>query len=321
MGEKIAKFSIFYLLLLLYSVNAIEDLNIYSVNALYVIYQNNSVHEVVNYSFSSAINTSILVPVNKNISNLFISDGKNELNYSIMENEMNSIINISNNGSITKLFIRSVSLNDIFQKDSTSLFITDFNFNKPVSKLDVKIILPEGFAIYKDEYSPKDATILTDGKNIGLSWSKANILKSISFSVRFNKPTTEIIENNSSDNRDDKDSFFEISEKRLDYLMKIVVPLLFGIPFIIIISIIIGSVIIIKRLRIKAKEHLLKGFMEDEQKTILYLQKNKEAWQNKLRHEFKFSRAKTTRIIKKLEDKGLVKKEVYGKTNKIFWLK
>ncbi len=325
MGKKTlyAIFLLFFFLVLysINSVNAIEDLNIYSVNALYLIHQNNSVDEFVNYSFGSSVNTSILVPINKNFSDLFITDGINELNYTILEDDKNSIINVSYNGSINKLFIKYTSLNDIFQKDSVSLFYASFNFNNPLSKMDVTVILPSGYSIYKEDYSPKDSNILTDGNNIWLSWSKINVFKSISYSVSFHKPNIENDNNTTLDNSTLELPENKEKEQTLDSFLKSILPFLFGIPFLIIFLVILASIIVIRRLRKKAKDHLLKGFMEDEQKVILYLQKNRQVWQNKIRKDLNLSRAKTTRIVKKLEEKALVKKEEFGKTNKISWLK
>jgi len=42
--------------------------------------------------------------------------------------------------------------------------------------------------------------------------------------------------------------------------------------------------------------------------------------QSDLQKTFGFSRAKSTRIIMVLEQKGLVRKQKYGRTNKLHWL-
>ena len=43
--------------------------------------------------------------------------------------------------------------------------------------------------------------------------------------------------------------------------------------------------------------------------------------QNKIEKELHFSRAKMTRLVKKLEAKGLVEKERIGRTNRLFYRK
>ena len=58
---------------------------------------------------------------------------------------------------------------------------------------------------------------------------------------------------------------------------------------------------------------------EDERKVVEYLMGKKFSYQNKLEKKFGFSRAKMTRIVKKLKSKGLVTTKKFGRTNKIFW--
>jgi len=67
-------------------------------------------------------------------------------------------------------------------------------------------------------------------------------------------------------------------------------------------------------------ESYLLGFSNDEIKVIEAVKAKRIVYQNKLEKELGFSRAKMTRIIKKLEEKGLVQKEKIGRTNKIRWL-
>ncbi|MBU5688618.1 MAG: MarR family transcriptional regulator [Candidatus Aenigmarchaeota archaeon] len=72
-------------------------------------------------------------------------------------------------------------------------------------------------------------------------------------------------------------------------------------------------------LKIRKDESYLLGFSNDEIKVINVLKEKRVIYQNKLEKELGFSRAKMTRIIKKLEDKGLVEKEKIGRTNKLKW--
>jgi uncharacterized membrane protein len=48
------------------------------------------------------------------------------------------------------------------------------------------------------------------------------------------------------------------------------------------------------------------------------LLKEKIIMQNKLEKQLGFSRAKMTRVVKKLEAKGLIEKERVGRTNRLF---
>ncbi|MEM5799910.1 MAG: MarR family transcriptional regulator [Candidatus Aenigmatarchaeota archaeon] len=66
-------------------------------------------------------------------------------------------------------------------------------------------------------------------------------------------------------------------------------------------------------------ESYLLGFSNDEIKVINALKEKRIIYQNKLEKELGFSRAKMTRIVKKLEEKGLIEKEKIGRTNKLKW--
>ena len=72
-------------------------------------------------------------------------------------------------------------------------------------------------------------------------------------------------------------------------------------------------------LKTRRDESFLLGFSLDEVKVIEELRKRKVCYQNRLEKDLGFSRAKMTRIIKKLEEKGLIEKERVGRTNKIRW--
>jgi len=54
---------------------------------------------------------------------------------------------------------------------------------------------------------------------------------------------------------------------------------------------------------------------------VLFLQQRKVSFQRDLQRELQFSRAKATRIVRTLEQKGLLRKEEHGRTNRLFWLK
>jgi len=69
----------------------------------------------------------------------------------------------------------------------------------------------------------------------------------------------------------------------------------------------------------EVKKELVPQFIEHERMVVDILSKTEghETWQKQLLLETKFSKAKLSRIIKNLEQRGVVKKTVYGNTNKI----
>jgi len=71
--------------------------------------------------------------------------------------------------------------------------------------------------------------------------------------------------------------------------------------------------------RRKSRQAFLMTFFEDERKVILAMMTEKVCYQNILERKFGFSRAKMTRVVQKLERKGLLRKEKAGRTNRLFW--
>ncbi|MBU5689531.1 MAG: MarR family transcriptional regulator [Candidatus Aenigmatarchaeota archaeon] len=144
----------------------------------------------------------------------------------------------------------------------------------------VYVALPEGYSIYQQTYLPEDADLLTDGERIYLKW-------------RFYTKETPIMVR-----------FYDNQKNNIDIFLSIL-------------FIILGVFALILN---KKDESFLIGFSSDERRVIEIIKERKVEMQSKIEKELGFSRAKMTRIIKKLESKGLVKKEKKGRTNKISWL-
>lgn len=67
------------------------------------------------------------------------------------------------------------------------------------------------------------------------------------------------------------------------------------------------------------QKELLPQFIEDERKVVELLQTapNQEAWQKTILQQTGFSKAKVSRIIRNLEERGVIIKTIYGNTNKV----
>ena len=74
-----------------------------------------------------------------------------------------------------------------------------------------------------------------------------------------------------------------------------------------------------KQKKEKKSKELVPKFIEHEQRVVDLLGKaeNKELWQKQILQETKFSKAKLSRIIRNLEQRGVVTKTIFGNTNKI----
>lgn len=282
-------FTIALALILILPTPYAQNLTNYSIQSQEIkfdIQADNSVQQTMKFTFTNPVNTAINYTVDNKVHNIQVSDGKQYIDYRLIPNADSYIIEIFPKEPSTTLIISYRADDVVFHSDSIEHFFTEFSFGNTVQNLKVQVMLPVGYGVYQNSYLPIDGTINSDGQRIIVTWEKTNVQGNILFSVKFENL-------NSSPNI---------------------------LPIAIVIS--IGAVAYIYfHFRKKTKEEFIKGFREDEQKVIGYLEQHKKTFQNRLQKEFNFSRAKVTRIVMVLEQKGLVKKQRYGRTNRLTWLK
>lgn len=186
-------------------------------------------------------------------------------------------------GRTSMLKINYIADNVVFRSGDVNQFFTEFSFEQPLD-VAAQVKLPAGFGLYEDSYRPAGASTISDGRRIILAWNLSDA-RSVFFSVKF----TQLQESS----------------------LPIAVSSLFaGV-----------AIFLFLYFRQKTKEEFIKGFREDEKRVVEYLQERGQALQSDLQKEFHFSRAKATRIVMHLEQKGLLRKQRYGRTNRLFWLK
>ncbi len=213
-------------------------------------------------------------------------DSGTALDYDIIQQDNGTILRIFAVGSTKTLTLGYIIDSAIFHSNSISHFFTEFSFDTTLDSLSMQVKLPPGYGIYQNDYQPRNASIASDGQRIIISWNEANVSGPLLFSVKFSN------------------------------LGSGPVPL----PvFVIIFAATVAALYFY--FRRKTKEAFMKGFREDERKTISYLQSHNTVLQKDLQAEFGFSRAKATRIVFRLESDGLLTKQKYGRTNKLFWKK
>lgn len=275
------------------------DIPVYMLDAKYEILENNSVKTILNFTLSPSVNRSLIYETGHNISKVNVTDSKEDLQFKVIKENLNYMLNISINESRNKIIISYYSNDYIFSKEDINLFTTDFHFLKPVQKLKVKVIFPGNSKIYNSDYVPADAIVSTDGEKIILTWKDSSIINSNSFSVKYQVNQYE-------------NKTIVIEKKKLEKVSYASIGL----------ALLLLAILVLSYLKFKTRisSVFLTGFFEDEQKTINFLREKKTVWQSQITKEFGFSRAKTTRIIAKLEQKNLIRKEPYGRTNKIHWL-
>lgn len=267
-------------------VAAAQSTSINNIDVVFDINPDNSVMQSTKFYFSNFLTEkTINYTLADRVTNVKISDDNETLAYNITQAADGYDMQITLKKPTRTLQIDYVSTKLVFKSDSISQFFTEFSFEGQIPKMNVSTKLPAGQSIYRNSYQPRDASIASDGNRIILIWEVQNVNEPVSFSVKFSNP--------------------ENGEAVL-YLIAIALA---------------GSAAAVYiHFRKKNKEVFLSGFREDEKKTVEYLRTRKTALQRDLQDEFGFSRAKATRIVMHLEKKGLVKKQKYGRTNKLFWL-
>jgi len=167
----------------------------------------------------------------------------------------------------------------IESNDKNKVFRTSFTPNN-IKDLIITATLPKHFTLsdIKPSVTPKPTSIESDGQRITLSWT-------------LNNPQyADII-------------IFYIGEKNLAFLVII--------PFIIVIAI---SSIIFLYFKKKTKKHLNNTLSSEEIKIVEELRKGVTK-QKDIANNLNFSKSKMSKVVRKLEEKDLVNKKPFFKTN------
>ncbi len=172
----------------------------------------------------------------------------------------------------------------VIRSDNTFQFFIELALGLNVEELHADLVLPQGYVL-DSHYPQEGSTIRSDGRSIIISWDFASP-QSVPLFARYS--TTQAFPS-----------------------------VLIGVIAVLAAVAAIGVLYYRKR----AKGEFLKGFFEDEGKVVGYMMRHKTAYQNKIEQEFHFSRPKMTRIVYKLEQRGWVRKERRGRTNRLTWIK
>jgi uncharacterized membrane protein len=246
-----------------------------------------SVVEKVYMTFASPLNASTLnYMVLGEISDLKISSNGVNIDYTLEKSGNEYNVKFTVPEGTDRLMISFTAKDLVFTNENIYSFFT--SLKPPLSeKVGITAFLPRGFAIYREVVYPEGYEILTDGERIYLKWemqSPENIMLS-----------------------------FKFYNTNSDYSLFMMAVM--GAAFIVIVAYLVGHY------RKKMKCEFERGFSEDERKVLFILSREKRIMQNKIEKELQFSRAKMTRLVKKLEAKGLVEKERIGRTNRLFFKK
>lgn len=181
----------------------------------------------------------------------------------------------------TKDFVKSV--------DNKYYLSTDLSLNKEINSLFASFKLSEGFLISEKngtpQIFPKNATILSDGRRIIVNWNFQNV--KVDDPIKF-------------------EIFYEPVKKIIIPFNQIV---LIGV-----ISVVLTFLLIYKKTK-KTKELIFSVLDKYERKVLEMISSAGQIKQKKIVQSTNLSKAKVSRIVKKLAERGLIKVERRGRTN------
>ena len=180
----------------------------------------------------------------------------------------------------------------LFKLQNQVLYKSEYTPTYPTTQFTYILKLQEGFIIPKDKdisffVNPKPKSVYSDGQRIILLWEKRNV-----------------------------DTVFEISALMEPLGTQQNVALLVGVVLLVLLGG-AGIWVLVKKRRTKKVSY--PALIENERIVTEILQKAKDnvLWQKQIQIKSGFSKVKLSRVIRSLEQRGVVKKEPWGNTNKI----
>lgn len=260
-----------------------QSFTVKSLDIVFDIQDDGTVRQSMVFALSSPSSEPIEYGIGNNARDIAVLADNEELDYDLVEEGSGNILNIVPGKPVQELTISFVAYDVVFKKGPISHFFAEFSFGQDIGSINARAILPPGSGLHESAFLPPNGRADTDGKRIMVVWDSLDA-NSLFFSVKF----VPVKSNGNA-------WFF--------------VALVLAISFM--------AVFLYSRGR--RHDAMLLGFMEDEKRAISFIQHNKNALQKDLQREFGFSRAKATRIVKKLESKGMIEKEEFGRTNRLRW--
>jgi uncharacterized membrane protein len=192
------------------------------------------------------------------------------------------------------------STNEIIDRvDGNYRFNVNYGVSIPIVRAFVLIKLPENGilaeTVANQSYFPPDGNVITDGRHIMVYWNKYNLSAgdSLQFAALYNMPGT-------------RDPFF-------NYMIILLTA--------VIIIAMVGIAIYMKRGPKHAKpEDVIESVLNKDENTIVSILKRNEgsAGQKVLVRESDFSKAKVSRLINNLKERGVIEIEpISGRENRV----
>lgn len=306
--KKIWKFKAFILLLLiliLIPITHAEEYSFLSFNISITLDRNGNMHEEVSFLIKnlgdekiSAIEYFLI----KKPLEFSAYDNLGKLDYTF-ESDNHVIIDLRKPllpGKKTRIRMEYI-LSDIVADYENSKILT-FSYIPDVSikNFSIRVILPEGSMLASETKRegesistayPTPERIYTDGERIIIEWSKKNLVAHENFRIFV--------------------MYKMLEEKKIKYALLIFIGIILG----------SGVTFLAFKGRGKKKEMKIAKLVlsEDEQKIFdLLVERRGIMLQEEITKELGYSKAKVSKLVRKLEEKGIIRKEPYKKTNKLY---
>jgi hypothetical protein len=212
-------------------------------------------------------------------SNVFAS------NYSIEYNQFGNdlvVVESSNGGETIK-----VLKNSLDKSDEGYIFLQKIIAVDNFDDFRVGLILDKGVLIKSNEIFPIDGYLESNGETITIWWDYENISMGEEFVF-----------------------FVSMEDNGFDF---------FWIYYILVALVLAVLIFLGIRYYLSRRKNVEKYLLDEERRIVEFLTHSDrhESWQRKIQEELSLSKAKTSRLIRNLESRGLLEKIPFGNTNKI----
>ena len=177
--------------------------------------------------------------------------------------------------------------------DTKNLFSIDLSLSQPIDQAFATVKLPEGYALTNTTLipaaSPTAASIVSDGRRIIVNWNFANLTSDQSFKFQTLYETIK-----------DEFPIGLVSVSILSFLA-------------------LGGIGFVFYRRIKKTKEVILSVLDDFERKVIEVITNAggEINQRKVVQETNLSKAKVSRVVKRLQERGLLEVTRLGRTNKL----
>jgi len=242
--------------------------------------------------------STITLPFSFYPKTLIVYSDTRTIEHKILTIEENYLVRITHQiepNSTEKIYLEFERISSVEEIGGSYLFGFEQKIPKNIKLFEMFIRLPEGAVLANltdiSPVSPEPTSIGSDGRRIILGWVKQNIEQEEDFRVivAFEKATVVEEEDNS-------------------FLIAMIISL--GLSFIII-------PLLYYFLKKKESKIMTIGLDKEEKRIYDLILLKKETKQKTIQKELDISKARLSKLIRKLEEKGLIEKKPTGRTNLI----